>query len=227
MRTPLLITAILASATAMVSQDAHPTPTAPPAAISPVGADAVWNPPAEFVATVHKACANSGDRFGQCFTEQMQKAGASPAAIAFSRRTGNQGYLQAFRELGKVDIAFADYPYRANENRVCLLVNGSPATIDVDDPALLEKSPLEANPAYAGLLKAHPNATLFPGPRTGARSVVAQTLSSGGQRFVVPFSVHDGCHACAVLGQVFIAFVFDVEGRFQDTEVQRVVPRSS
>jgi hypothetical protein len=130
-------------------------------------------------------------------------------------------HLQALREVGRVDIAFADYPYRANENRVCLLVNGSPATIDVDDPVLLEKSALEANPAYAGLLKAHPNATIFPGPRTGARSVVALDLSSGGQRFVVPFSVHDGCHACAVLGQVFIAFVFDVEGRLRVRAILR------
>jgi hypothetical protein len=220
----LLFAAILASAGAMGSQDAAPTPAAAPALL-PVGPDAVWKPPADFNAAFHKACAKAGARFGLCFTQQMEKAGASPAAVAFSRRIENQGYLRAFRETGKVDVAYADYPYRANENQVCLLVNGQPPTIDVDDPALIDKAALAASPVYAELLRSHPNATLFPGSRGGARGPIAQDLASGGQRFMVPFTVHDGCHACAVLGQVYLRFLFDVEGRFLGTEVERVGAR--
>lgn len=222
----LLLIAILVSAAAMGSQDAVPTPAASPA-LSPVGPDAVWRPPADFNATFHRACEEAGARFGQCFTEQMQKAGASSAAVAFARRIENQGYLRVFRETGKVDLAYADYPYRANENQVCLLVNGQPASIDVDDPALLDKTALAANPRYASLLASHPNATLFPGPRETARGPLAQDLASGGQRFIVAYSVRDGCHACAVIGQVYIQFLFDVEGRFRGTEVDRVWARSS
>ena len=56
----------------------------------PVGADAVWTPPANFVETLHKACdgregTGSGDAartraFSDCFVVQMRKAGASDAA---------------------------------------------------------------------------------------------------------------------------------------------------
>ena len=65
----------------------------------------------------------------------MKKAGASPAALAFTRRTGSQAYLRALREAGNVDVALAIYPFRANENEVWLLVNGDPPLIDVDDHA--------------------------------------------------------------------------------------------
>ena len=222
----LLLVAILVSAAAMGSQETVLAAATAPS-LSPVGPDSVWKPPADFHAAFHRACEKADARFGQCFTEQMQKAGAPATAVAFARRIENQGSLRAFRKRGKVDLAHAEYPYRANENQVCLLVNGQPATIDVDDPALLDKKALEANPRHASLLKSHPNVTLFPGPGGIARGPLAQNLEGDGQRFIVAYSLRDDCHACEVLGQVYIQFLFDVEGRFRDTEVDRSWARSA
>ncbi len=82
--------------------------------------------------------------FAACFAEQMRVAGASAAALAFLERTGNQGYLTAFVDAGKVDIAYAEYPFRANENAVVFLVNGEPSMLDVDDLSRIDRKNLEA-----------------------------------------------------------------------------------
>jgi len=157
----------------------------------------------------------------------MQKAGAPPAALAFARRVDGQGYLRAFREAGRVDVALAEYPFRANENAVCLLVNGTPASIDVDDLSGLDRQALEANPEYAALARSHPRIAIFPGSRGGARGPAALRLSGGGQRFVVSYALRDGCHACKTVGEAQLRFDFDVEGRFRGVAVQRVSPRYS
>src|SRR5689334_15220582 len=75
----------------------------------PVGADAVWKPPASFVETVHEACGGSeGAKLSDCFVAQMQKAGAPAAAAAFARRVDGMVYLTGFEEAGRVDLAFAE-----------------------------------------------------------------------------------------------------------------------
>jgi hypothetical protein len=205
--------------------DSGPTAPPPPAAL---GEDAVWTPPENFLARFHAACdALGGTRLSECFVAQMQKAGAPPAAVAFSRRVGGQGYLRAFREAGRVDLALAEYPFRANENAVCLLVNGTPPAIDVDDLSGLDRQALEANPEYAALARSYPRITIFPGSRGAARGPAALRLSSGGQRFVVSYSLRDGCHACKIVGEAQLRFDFDVEGRFRGVEIQRVRPRYS
>jgi hypothetical protein len=54
-------------------------------------------------------------------------------AAAFARSVDGPGSLRAPRAAGRVDVAFAEYPLHANEYQVCLLVNGTPAPIDVDE----------------------------------------------------------------------------------------------
>lgn len=157
----------------------------------------------------------------------MQKAGAPHAAVAFARGLDGQGYLRALRETGRVDVALAEYPFRANENEVCLLVNGTPPVVDVDDLAVLDRGALAANPEYAALSRTYPRIAIFPGNRGSARGPAALRLSGGGQRFVVSYSLRDGCHACKIIGEVGLRFDFDVEGRFRGVEVQRVRPRYS
>ena len=194
----------------------------PPA---PVGPDAVWTPPADFRAKVDEACASAGERFGACFAEQMQKAGASKAALAFTERLDNQGYLTSVLDTGKVDVAYVEYPYRANENALVFLVNGEPPLIDVDDLSRLDRKNLGANPTYAGLLNRFPSLALFPADRHTGREPRAANLRSGGQRFVVVYELHDGCRACKVVGYARIGWDFDVQGRFVGTEVVQVRPR--
>ena len=72
--------------------------------------------------------------FDACFAAAMASAGAPPAALEFTRRLDNEAYLQALNEYGgPVAVAHVFYPFRANENNAWLLVNGTPALIDVDD----------------------------------------------------------------------------------------------
>lgn len=190
-----------------------------------VGPEAVWKPPADFRANVTAACASPGSNFAACFGGQMREAGASDAALAFAERTGNQGYLTAFVDAGKVDIAYAEYPFRANENALVFLVNGEPPLLDVDDLSRIDRKSIEANPSYAGLLGKYPQLALFPAERRAGREPRASKLRIGGQVFGVVYELHDGCHACEKIGYVRIGFEFDVEGRFVGTEVVQVRPR--
>ncbi|HTS03777.1 MAG TPA: hypothetical protein VMN04_14745 [Thermoanaerobaculia bacterium] len=193
------------------------------AATARVTGGAVWTAPEGFVAAMHRACDADGGDFGACFVAQMEKAGAPPEAVAFARRTGSQGYLEAFRATGgPVDVAVARYPFRANENAVGFLVNGVPPTLDVDDPRYLDRDALRRDPVYAGLLRAHPDVAVFPGPRSRADAIVVTRLPDGGQVFRVPYALTDGCHACARVGDLRVDFDFDAAGRFAGTRVAAV-----
>jgi hypothetical protein len=219
---PRLALALLALAASLPGSE----PAATPASPSPVGPDAVWSPPEGFRSAFQAACgALGGKEFSECFVARMQKAGASEAALAFVRRTGGMGYLAQFRETGKVDVAYAEYPFRANENQVCFLVNGDPPLIDVDDPARIDRKALEANPSWTELRKSFPKLALFPAPRGGGQNPRAVTRKSGGQQFVVIYSLTDGCHACKTVGYVRVAFDFDVAGKFLGTEIEQVRAR--
>lgn len=97
----------------------------------------------------------------------MKKAGATPAAVEFSKQLGEPGFVRDFRAAGPVDIAYVLYPYRANENQSWLIVNGDPPAIDVDNSKLVTVAAraLKNNATYAGLAKAHPT---FPRGRVTA-----------------------------------------------------------
>ena len=189
-----------------------------------IGADAVWSPPEGFVETMHQSCdGKAGGAFGACFVDAMRTAGASEAAIAFARGTGDQGYLKEFRLTGApVDLACAVYPFRANENAVCFLVNGAPPMLDVDDPKYLDADALRRNPAYKGFLRMYPNLAVFPGPRSVADGIVVNLLPEGGQTFRVAYVLADGCHARARIGVLRLDFDFDASGRFVGTRVASV-----
>jgi hypothetical protein len=204
-----------------------PTPGAATAtAIATVGPDAAWSPPADFRSKVTAACGSAGEKFGACFVDQMGAVGAPEAALVFARRTDNQGYATAVLDTGKVDVAYAEYPFRANENALVFLVNGEPPLIDVDDLSRIDMKNLGNNPVYVGLLKTFPSLALFPGDRRpGGREPRALKLRSGGQRFVVVYELHDGCHACKTVGYARIGFDFDVQGKFVGTDVVQVRPR--
>jgi hypothetical protein len=206
-----------AFASAAVAQEtASPTPTPRPI---PVGPDAVWKPADTFLATMHKACDKGpAAHFGECFVAQMKKAGASEPALAFARRTGDMGYMVDFRDCGKVDIAHAVYPLRANQNQLAFLVNGDPAMLDIDDPQWISATALAANPVYADLLKRFPKVAIFPGTRFGPTAPVPANLRNGGQRFMADFLLKDGCRACTTVGSMKVFFDFDVNGTFVETQ---------
>ncbi len=188
-----------------------------------VGPAAVFAPPADFRAALHAACDAKAAAFGDCFIAWLKSSGASDAAVEFARQTGESGYLREIRETGLVDIACAEYPFRANENSVCFLVNGKPSMIDVDDPSRLDARALAGNAAYAALAKAHPSLAIFPGPRT-APAILARSLPGGRQRFEPEYVLVDGCHACAQVGRMRVAFDFAADGTFAGSVPLAVTP---
>jgi hypothetical protein len=96
--------------------------------------------------------------------------------------------------------------------------------IDVDDYQLLPKDELAKNQAYAALLRKFPNLAVFPGDRAGTSFIIEQNLPDGGQRFLVPYVLVDGCHACARPGSLQLAFDFDPTGKFFGANVVAVRP---
>jgi hypothetical protein len=201
-----------------------PTPT-PGSGRKLVGTDAVWIPDPGFMTEVHAACDRTPESFGECFVDQMKRAGASEAALEFARRTGRQGFLTELHPAGPVDIAWAEYPYRANENQACLIVNGDPPWIDVDDLSRLDLEALERSRVYAEIKAKHPGATLFPGSRAGEGSPSAARLNTGGERVTVGYALRE-CHACAVVGAVLFGFEFGADGRLAGTRLMTVRARN-
>jgi len=213
------------AAAAWLASAAPPAPKVSPAAVPPVGPDAVWTPPADFRAALHAACDAAGRDMSACFLRAMKTAGASPAAVAFARRVGGQGYLTRFRESGVVDVAYAEYPFRANENRVVLLVNGEPPTIDVDDASRISTKAFAGDAAFAALLRTAPKLAIFPGDRSSPRFPRVRAEAGSGRSYVLPYSLKDGCHACRTLGEAQIGFDFDARGRLVSVAIVRVQSR--
>lgn len=186
-----------------------------------VTAAAVWRPTVGSMRRFHRQCdRRTGGEFDTCFAAAMARAGASPAALGFTRRLGNEAYLQALDETsGPVAVAHVFYPFRANENDAWLLVNGAPPLIDVDDRHYLDLAALRASPAYAAIRRQYPHVSFWPGDRGAA----APQISRSGREFVVGYLLRDLCHACATIGHVRFAFEFDASGKFLGTRLISVV----
>ena len=183
-----------------------------------VGKEAVWKPGPGFMDGFREKCGSlTGAQFSDCFISSMESAGASPQALAFTRSTGNTAYLRDFREMGRVDVAYVYHPFRTNENDGCLLLNGDPSLVDVDDPEYQPKDGLQKDRQYNALVKEFPKVSLWPGPRSGTGYPLLKKLAGNGQRFVVRYRLLNGCHACERLGNAWFAFDFDSTGKFVGT----------
>ncbi len=185
-----------------------------------VGKEAVWRPgPGVMDGMKEKCGALKGAEVNECFISTMESSGASSQALVFTRSTGHTAYLQDFREMGRVDVAYVYYPFRANENTGCLLVNGDPLVVDVDDPKYQPKDDLKKDRQYSSLLKSFPNVSIWPGQRSGTGHPLLRKLAGNGQRFVVGYRLLKGCHACERLGNAWFAFDFDGKGKFLGTRL--------
>lgn len=191
--------------------------------ITRTGPGAVWNAAPSFVGKVQAKCgALVSPKLGECFVGVMQEAGASSAAAAFARRMDGDAWMRAFRESGRVAVAYITYPFRANENQGVLLVNGDPDLIDVDDFVLPMKAALEKDHVYAGLVKRFPDTSFWPGDRYTADFPVSESRPGGGQRFHAGYVLRNGCHACEQIGSAVFAFDFAANGKFTGTKLMMV-----
>jgi len=190
-------------------------------------AKALFQPGMSTMQAARTACTKSvGPEYGACFVDQMKAAGASSEAVAFMHAIQNNGFMRDFTKAGKVDVAFAFFPFAANENEHCLLVNGTPNIIDVDDYSVIPRGDFPKNKEYEALRAKYPNITVFPGDRAGTKFIVAKNPPGGGQSFLVPYVLVDGCHACARVGKLELAFEFDGEGKFRGAKVTSVTSLS-
>jgi inhibitor of cysteine peptidase len=184
---------------------------------------AVWEPGANFSETLHARCdALSFPEIGACFASLMKENGASPEALAFTGSTGNEAWLRAFRETGRVDIAYLTYPFRANENQGVLLVNGVPSPINVDNLDPAAQAQLKQDLVYERLAKRYPDISLWPGDRYGMETPIAEPPAEGGVRFHVGYLLRNGCHACEEIGSAVFAFDFDAGGKFLGNKLMMV-----
>src|SRR5262249_48713951 len=152
------------------------------------------------------------------FTNQMSALGASSEAIAFTRTYAEQNhgmvaFLQGFRPVDLVDLGYAVFPAAANFNQRWLLLNGSPAIIDVDDFSRLPQADMENDPAFPALRRQYPKVALFDGDRSPDTLPEMQTRSDGTQEFVIDYPLKDQCRTCAILGTARFSFDFDPAGR--------------
>ncbi len=231
MKTPprtLSFIALAAFLTALIcSAVGAQAPAKPAPAPSPRVTDAAaWNPSPEVVAAIRARCEPDPAHLESCFLAEMKSAGASAEAVAFSKSLAGTGviYLRAFRQVARVDVAYIQYVFRANELEGVLLVNGDPSPIDVDDESQYPETELQKYPPYAALADKYPNVSLWPGDRNNPLLPKLDATGWGTQTFLVDYILRDGCHACAPIGTATFAFAFDTQGKFQGTHVSAVKP---
>src|SRR5271168_2418306 len=224
-RTGVLLAMVCAGSSLLAAQEpAKPAPHA----VTRVSAVAVWNAPADTLAAIRVKCGEAdATHIERCFLNEMKSAGASPEAQEFAESlAGSLGviYLRAFRRVERVDIAYIEYAFRANELEGVLLLNGTPSPIDVDDDRFTPDAEMKKNAAYAALAAQYPQISLWPGDRFDSKLPTVTSGSWGVQTFLVQYILRDGCHACAVVGAATLGFDFDTQGNFQRARVASVAP---
>jgi hypothetical protein len=179
----------------------------------------------KFIDAVKAICQDPhADKLQDCFAEEMKKAGASDAAVEFSRQLGEPGFVRDFRAAGPVDIAYVFYPYRANENQSWVIVNGTPPAIDVDNSKLvtIAARALKNSAAYTGLAKSHPDLSPWPGDRYSTEIPDVEMGANGGVHIIVNYRLREKCHSCAVLGHAWYSFEFDAKGIFAGARLMAI-----
>jgi hypothetical protein len=202
---------------------------APKTAVAKIDASAVWQIPSQFLAAAHAVCDAELAQVAECMIGQMQKAGAPASSIAFSRALfkqshGEFGVLTGFQNDSPVSFAWVTYPLRANTNYGLLLVNGTPAIINVEDLKLLDRKTMEQSSQFHDTRNQFPQVDLWPGDRDGKEWPNSQPGPNGGKQFVVGYPLLNGCHACARAGQAIFTWNFDATGKFLGTTFQGMTP---
>jgi hypothetical protein len=192
-----------------------------PRILGRVDQDFVWSPRVNVVPAID-ACAikmHAESTEQACLLRAMRADGASSEAIAFTQwyytfSEGDSAFIDRLVKprFGRVSIAQIELPGRANTNWIYIFVNGMPAAINPEE-AFTTKLPWTKNAAFLAIKRVHPNAGVFPN-----EDLVGESAGpSGGQRFTIAAPIVDGCHACARVGIVYLAFDFGPLGSARGT----------
>ena len=231
MKRNLLAAALLCSTLAFAQAPQSELPVPPAGVMGRITAASVWQMPATFLPAAHKACDNAPQppSFAECFIAQMSKAGAPPAAVAFTRLLFKQGgrdigIMSGFNAVGPVDVAFVVYPLRANTNNGILFVNGTPMIVNAENVKLLNEAAMQQSPQFQNTRAQFPQASLWPGDRDGTTWPNANTNSEGGKSFTLGYPLLNGCHACEKVGTAEFNWKFDPTGKFLGTVFMGMTP---
>ncbi len=196
-----------------------------------IDASAVWTLPAALRTTILKKCgdATQPPPFAECFINQMQQGGAPPQAVAFTRELykasgGEVGLMNGFHKVGPVDIAWINYPLRANTNYGLLFVNGEPRILNVEDLKLLDQTDMQQDPQFQNTKAQFPKAELWPGDRDGTTWPNSQPGPNGGVQLTVGYPLINGCHACERVGFAMFNWNFGPQGKFLGTSFIGMTP---
>jgi hypothetical protein len=196
-----------------------------------ITAAAVWKLPDSLRTTILKRCgdATQPPSFADCFINQMAQGGASAAAVAFTRELykangGDVGIMYGFHKVGPVDIAWINYPLRANTNYGLLFLNGQPRILNVEDLKLLDQAGMQQDPQFQNTKAQFPNVSVWPGDRDGTTWPNSQPGANGGVQFTVGYPLINGCHACERVGYAMFNWNFDSNGKFLGTKFIGMTP---
>jgi hypothetical protein len=187
----------------------------------PVSPAAVWSPDGDDLDDIAKAClAEPAAAYSNCFLDQMGSF-ASSEAVSFSQTLFQQtpsraGYLTGLREAGPVDLGYVAYPDAAGFTRGWVLVNGTPAIVDVDNLSALPRAAMEKDAQFEALRMKHPAIALAVENDDRSEGAMPEMLAlgDGSQRFVVSYSLQEPCSDCPVLAHASFGFDFDSTGKF-------------
>jgi hypothetical protein len=196
-----------------------------------IGASAVWKMPDAFRTMILKKCgdATQPPSFADCFISQMQQGGAPADAVAFTRELykasgGDVGIMYGFHKVGPVDIAWVNYPLRANTNDGLLFVNGQPRILNVEDLKLLDQTDMQQDPQFQNTKAQFSNVAVWPGDRDGTTWPNSQAGPNGGVQFTVGYPLINGCHACERVGNAMFNWNFGPQGKFLGTTFIGMTP---
>ena len=152
----------------------------------------------------------------QCGADIMSSLGASPAAVRFFEETGR--ILQAFHEMGRVDLAELTNPYAEvapafYEDSRYALVNGTPDMVRPMPPLGWPQGTLRsaATPEYKPIAEAIDDPTVFPGIAVFESESPA---SGGGQTFYFRFAIQHSCYFCDTGYWERVSFDFGPDGTY-------------
>ena len=205
----------------------------PPAGVlGRITAASVWQMPATFLPAAHAACEKfpKPQSFTGCFIDQMSKAGAPPAAVAFTQTLlkqsgGDFGVMSGFNAVGPVDVAFVTYPLRANTNNGILFVNGTPEDRQRREPASCSTRPPCSRARSSRTPRRNfPRSTLWPGDRDGTTWPNANTNSEGGKSFTLGYPCSTAATPARSVGTAEFNWKFGPTGKFLGTVFMGMTP---
>ena len=185
-------------------------------AVSPA---AVWSPDDDDLADIVQTCQPAAD-YNRCFVEEMGDFAPSEA-VSFSQSLLEQtpsraGYLKALQEAGPVDLGTVAYPAGGNSTQGWVLVNGTPAIVNVDDFKVLPQAAMENDPQFKALRTKYPRLRLSVDDDHRKTETMPEVLplGKGSQRFVIDYALKEPCLTCPVIARASFGFDFDATGKF-------------